>query len=100
MHRLVKIPCATCGTMFLPKSYKNLYCKRSCFKKHFYHKKKEEDLKKKKFPSFKCPNCKKMIDLNFDPLIDDIKWTHFECPFCRTLMINVFENVFTEDIKT
>ena len=99
MSKLIVISCITCGTHFMPKSSKNKFCKRSCFKKYFYRKKREDDLKKKKFPSFVCPSCRKSIDLDFDPLIDHLKWSRFECPFCRTLLINVYEYVYTEDIK-
>ncbi len=93
----VTIPCKTCGTRFLPKSPKNVFCTRKCFKKNFYHRKKLEDLNAKKFPSFVCPNCGKKIDLEFDPLLDELKWAHYECPFCRTLLINVCEYINTQD---
>ena len=99
MNKIVEIQCKTCGEMFMPKSPKNVFCTRKCFKKNFYHRKKAENLNAKKFPSFICPSCGKKVDLDFDPLTNNGKWTQFQCPFCRTLMINIVEYISTEDVK-
>lgn len=94
---LTKKNCLTCGKEFISKSDKNVYCCRSHFKKAYYYRRRLIDLNKKKFPSFVCPSCRKMIDLDFDPLVDNLKWTRFECPFCRTLVVSVFESITTQD---
>jgi len=98
-YELKTIPCKTCGINFLPKSPKNVYCKRTCFKKAYYNHKKIVDQNAKKYPSFICPSCGKKVDLDFDPLVNDLKWSRFECPFCCTLMISVCEYISTEDTK-
>lgn len=98
MKKLVKIRCGSCKVFFLPKSQKNIYCKRSCFKKAFYYKKKAEELlERKKFPSFKCPSCSRSIKLDFDPVKEDRRWLDFSCPHCRVLMINVCEEIITQE---
>lgn len=97
MKKIVKIRCGTCHKFFLPKSQKNVYCKRSCFKKAYYHHKKAEELKNIKFPILKCPLCSRNIELDFDPIVDDNRWLNFKCPFCHVLMINVCEEIITQD---
>lgn len=92
-----KIKCKTCGNVFVPKSDKNIFCHRRCFKKDFYHRKKAEELNNIKFPSFKCPSCSVSIELTFDPVKEDRLWLNFSCPFCQVLMINVCEEITTQD---
>ena len=98
MHRLVKIKCPTCKKVFMPKSERNIYCERSCFKRAYYTRKKLEELTNIKFPIFQCQNCKEKIELNFDPVQEDSRWLDFRCPFCSTLMVNVFEEVAAQEI--
>lgn len=98
MRRKVKIKCKTCGKRFLPKSEKNIFCERKCFKKDFYHRKKAEELQDKKFPVFLCPSCNKKIEIDFDPVIESLRWSYFSCPACNVLMINVSENIITQDV--
>ena len=95
--RLVKIKCGTCGVEFMPKSERNKYCTRSCFKKAFYHRKKAEELKAQKTPSFKCPSCDQHIILPFNPVDQPGLWAVYICPGCNTLMIRVSENIVTQD---
>lgn len=97
MTTLTKILCKVCQTEFLPKSQKNIFCSRKCFKKDFYHRKKAEELASIKFPTFLCPSCDEEITLEFDPLKNEVAWTSFLCPFCSTLMINVSEQIKTQD---
>lgn len=91
--------CPTCNDQFLPKSEKNIYCKRACFKKAHYHRKKAEELSNIKFPAFICPNCFQRVELDFDPLKQDNKWLNFCCPHCSVLMINVWEEIVTQDVR-
>ena len=99
MSIIKEIICPSCKEKFLPKSPKNIYCSRRCFKKAYYHKKKKEErLNKEKFPIFKCPSCESRIELDFDPVVDHLKWAHFKCPNCGTLMICVFEDIVTNDV--
>lgn len=93
-----KIPCKTCGKVFLPKSDNNLFCERKCFKKDYYHRKKAENLAAQKFPDFLCPTCGGSIRLDFDPSQDTMQWLDFLCPTCSTLMINVSEEIITQDL--
>lgn len=97
MKKLKQIPCKTCKKMFMPKSEKNVFCNRRCFKKDFYHRKKAEELNNIKFPIFLCPSCHRAIELTFDPVKDERLWMDFSCPFCRVLMINVWEEVVAQD---
>lgn len=99
MQKLVKKKCPTCGIIFLPKSPKNIYDRRICFKKAWYHRKKAEELKNKKFPVFLCPSCKRKITLDFDPVKSNRKWEQFVCPNCHILLINVKEFIITTDIN-
>lgn len=80
----------------MPKSGRNKFCCRFCFKKDFYSRKKD-DSKLCKFPSFDCPACGERINLDFDPVANPIKWSAFSCPSCNTLLINVCEFIQTED---
>ena len=99
MYTTVKIICPTCKEKFLPKSERNIYCCRRCFKKNHYERKRLEELNNKKFPIFFCPSCGKKIELDFDPIKDERKWAKFCCPSCSTLMINVWEEIKTQDIS-
>jgi hypothetical protein len=101
MKKLVKIRCGSCGHFFLPKSQKNIYCKRSCFKKAYYYQRKAKELTyEKKFPSFKCPSCQRNIKLDFDPTVNEKLWFGFSCPYCKILMISVFEEIITLESST
>ena len=97
IKKLVKINCPTCNKPFMPKSERNKYCKRSCFKKAFYHRKKAEELSACHFPFFTCPSCGQEIRLPFDPVKENMKWLDYACPGCNTLMINVSEDIVTRD---
>lgn len=97
MKRLVKIPCKSCGEMFMPVSEKNIYCKRACFKQNYYHRKRAVDILKPKFPIYTCPNCGQKIVLNFDPAKHTFKWLHYVCPGCNTLQINIVDFVVAVD---
>ena len=95
-----KRKCPTCGHEFTPNSERQIYCKRSCFKKAYYNKlKKIELVNKTKFPSFFCPSCNIKIQLDFDPITNETRWLNFSCPFCRTLMICVWDDITTKDIN-
>lgn len=98
MRKLVKIECKTCKKKFLPKSERNVFCTRKCFKKDFYHRKKELE-NDSKFPIFVCPSCKHRIELDFDPVKYLKRWEHFACPFCNILMINITEYIITQDLS-
>ena len=97
IKKLVKINCPTCGKPFMPKSERNEYCKRSCFKKAYYHRKKAEEINACHFPHFTCPKCRQEIRLPFDPVKENMKWLAYKCPGCSTLMINVSEEIVTQD---
>jgi predicted RNA-binding Zn-ribbon protein involved in translation (DUF1610 family) len=100
MSRYSEIVCKTCGKKFKPKSENNVFCTRKCFKKDYYHRKKAEELAKEQFPEFNCPSCKQQIVLDFDPAKHTLRWLHYVCPGCNTLMINVSENIVTKDVPT
>lgn len=90
----IKIICRTCKELFLPKSSRNIFCCRKCFKKDFAKRIQDGD---KKFPSFNCPKCGQHIELDFDPALKSSHWLQFKCPGCNVLMINVGEDIKTED---
>ena len=99
MHKIVPIKCknVSCGIEFMPKSERNVFCSRKCFKKDFYHRKKAEELSNLKFPAFTCPECGQKITLDFDPSEDTIRWLKYQCPGCNTLMITVSDSIETQD---
>ena len=103
MTNLKEIKCknSSCDILFSPKSPKNVFCSRRCFKKSYYHQKKAEELSNKKFPTFICPSCRDRIILDFDPFSEEgsEKWLSFKCPRCNVLMINVSEEIVTQDIS-
>ena len=99
MKTIKKRKCPTCGIFFLPKSDKNIFHNRRCFKKNYYYRKKTEKLSNIKFPVFLCPNCTKKIELSFDPVKEHHKWEQFSCPFCSILMISVWEELVTQDVS-
>lgn len=97
MQSLTEIACKTCGKIFFPKSERNKFCSRRCFKKDFYHRKKAEELSAQKFPEFVCPKCGQDIILGFDPTKDTMRWLHYSCNGCNTLMIEVTEAIVVQD---
>ena len=97
MHRLVEIKCKACKIVFMPKSERNIYCCRKCFKKAFYHRKKAEELSNIRFPIFLCPSCGRKIELDFDPIKNLSAWDGFSCPFCEVLMISVSDEIITQE---
>jgi hypothetical protein len=98
MSKIVDIPCKTCKKKFTPKSPKNIFCCRSCFKIDFYRRKKLEELNNPKFPFFSCPKCNQKIQLDFDPSKEGALWLSFRCPGCNVLMISVSEDILTYDL--
>ena len=99
MRVFAKRRCLTCHKWFIPKSDKNIYCERICFKKANYKKMKgEELLNAKKFPVFRCPSCDTVIELDFNPIKKSRKWLKFKCPGCNVLMISVVDFVVTEEV--
>jgi len=99
MHKIKIINCKTCGIEFTPKSDNNIFCSRKCFKKDYYHRCKGQELSAKKYPEFTCPSCGQHITLDFDPSKDTFRWLKYQCPGCSTLMINVSEQIITQDIS-
>ena len=100
MSKLNPIFCKTCKEEFTPKSERNIFCSRKCFKKDFYHRKKAEELISiKTFPCFICPSCGNKVQLEFDPVKEGQNWLDFVCPGCNTLMINVSDQISTDDIS-
>lgn len=98
MRPTQKIICQACKKSFLPKSEKNIFCSRKCFKKAYYHRMKGEEIADlKKFPTFLCPSCGTSITLDFDPVKNSQKWLHYSCPGCNTMMINVSDLINTKD---
>lgn len=90
-----EIICKTCKQSFLPKSSRNIFCCRKCFKMDFSTRIPEGG---SKFPTFNCHNCNEKIQLDFDPAVKTSHWLQFRCPGCNILMINVWEEIKTEDI--
>jgi len=93
-----EIKCENCGEDFLPKSEKNIFCSRKCFKKNYYHRLKKEAVDK--YPAYTCPTCCASFLLTFDPTKEYQKFKNILCPFCSTLMINVCDSLVAEDEPT
>ena len=98
MKKIIKKICPVCKKKFIPKSKRNQYDSRRCFKKNYYYKRKvQELLETKKFPIFKCPSCSRNIELSFDPTKEDNRWLDFKCPFCHILMVCVWDEIYAQD---
>lgn len=91
-----QINCKTCDESFVPKSEKNIFCSRKCFKKDFYRRKKNEVIEIT-FPDFICKSCNNKAALNFDPIENPEIWLKFRCPNCSVLFINVVDTLSAED---
>ena len=99
LNKMKKIKCKNCDVIFTPKSDKNVFHNRRCFKQSYYNRKKLEELNNLKFPSYKCQLCSRHIELDFDPMKDDRRWLDFTCPFCGFLMISVVEEIVTQEAQ-
>lgn len=86
-----------CGEPFTPRSKKNVFCERRCFKLFDYRRHKELGGNTKKFPVFTCPTCRNVINLDFHPIKRADLWLKFKCPHCNILMINVVDSIKTLD---
>lgn len=83
MVKYSKKKCKNCGKPFFPKSEKNIFCSRKCFKKDYYYRKKEED--DTGFPIYVCPKCGLRIKMEIHPIRDNLKWLEWHklpCPGC------------------
>jgi hypothetical protein len=69
--------CETCGTRFISKSYRNIYCSRKCFKTAYHN-----AMKVTQHPSFICPECGAFKKLDFHPKSSFNKWKKFKCDCC------------------
>lgn len=87
-----------CEKPFVPRSKKNVFCKRRCFKLFDYRKQKNKQDNIKKFPVFTCPTCNNLINLDFNPIKKTDLWLKFKCPHCNILMINVVDDIKALDI--
>jgi len=95
MSKLPIIKCI-CGKEFQPKSPKNRFCCRKCFKKEYLSRIKPKE--KISFPQFKCSKCGQHIKLNFHPEKDTTKWLKYRCLGCDTLFIDVCEEILADDV--
>jgi len=91
------VKCITCKEFFVPKSEKNKFCSRRCFKKDFYHRKRAGEISQNALPRFTCPSCGQCITLPFDPVKCEDAWTTYSCPGCNTLMINVSDMIIASE---
>jgi len=67
--------CQYCGKYFLKKREGHIFCSRKCFFNDYLS-------KQKKFPSFICPECGAITELDFKPKTSGLKWHNFYCPNC------------------
>ena len=89
--------CPTCGKEFVARKDINIFCQRKCFKKAYAAKMKEKAAKENKFPIYKCPKCKRITQLTFDPAKKFSPWLAFKCELCGILMISVCEELGVDD---
>lgn len=89
-----EIKCKNCQKDFLPKSSKNIFCCRNCFKEDFAKRIKEQE---EKFPIWTCSKCGNKTELTFDPTIENMRWLNFSCPFCTEYEINLTEYASVKD---
>jgi len=75
--------CAECKKEFIAVSPKHDYCTRKCFMVAYRKKQREVT-----FPTWTCPNCKEIVQLNFNPIKDKIKWLTLSCPKCKFNRLN------------
>lgn len=91
MFKKEKIHCKNCEKLFTPKSEKNIFCSRKCFKKDYYHRKKDSETSTN--VRFICPECGNETILDFDITKNIQRWNNFSCPKCDVLFVNVFDEI-------
>ena len=74
---LILRKCKICGKKFKGVTSRNVYCSRKCFKKGY-----KLDKEECEFPTFKCPECRKITKLDFYPRDNYHEWKKFKCPKC------------------
>lgn len=87
--------CEVCGKKFIAIKTTNRYCKRSCFKRAFYIRKREElknDTAHPKFPSYSCALCDTKIELTFDPVKFHLLFDNFKCPNCNVRRCDLWKH--------
>lgn len=99
MSKMPQIKCKNCGKPFTPKSEKNIFCSRKCFKQDYYYREKERN-DDTGFPMYRCPDCGQVIEMEVHPIRNNFEWLEWRkvpCPGCNTLMIFVSDELITED---
>lgn len=86
-----------CGKTFYRRKKINIYCSRKCFKQSWYNRMKEKEARNKRYPVYHCPRCNTSVQLDFDPARRFSPWLAFKCPMCDVLMIQVTDNISTQD---
>jgi len=77
--------CKVCGNEFIAIKTTQFFCRRKCFKRDFYLRKKAEIQDEDQHPSFpikKCSYCEERSQLTFDPMKDRDKFDSWSCPHC------------------
>ena len=75
--------CLTCGEDFVPKTARQVYCCRRCFKKAYTAKNKASE-----YPIFACPSCRVKTPLDFHPKRNLNRWLEFCCSNCGYCVTN------------
>lgn len=75
-HGQIKCHETSCGKLFTPRTYRNLFCSRRCFMKHYRR-------AENRCPAFVCPRCHQVTKLTFEPVKEPKKWLEFVCPHCQ-----------------
>lgn len=77
--------CKVCGTQFVAIKNTQYFCRRKCFKRDYYLRKKAEqeyDTAHPKRSVYNCEFCKWAVEVPFDIAKNPEQWETFTCPVC------------------
>lgn len=78
--------CKVCHTPFTAIKETQIFCRRACFKRDYYLRKKAEtskDAANPKFPLYSCGLCETKTQLDFDPIKHLLLFENYKCPNCN-----------------
>lgn len=83
-------PCKWCGKEFIidRNSTRHSFCKRTHYRKWHYRNSGEKEQRYNEYhhlgprPTRKCYKCGNESKLDFDPIFEPVKFTHWKCPIC------------------
>ena len=84
-RKLGKIKCETCKKECVKTATGQRFCIKCGIKneKKVKEKWRKKQIKKETLPQFYCSHCGQLIQLDFEPIKEGLRWLQFKCPFCN-----------------